>query len=197
MQAVDKEVIGQVLSWLKAGTRCWLATVVETWGSSPRPVGSLLACNSDGVMVGSLSGGCVEDDLQEKLLNGDLAAEHSQFFQYGVTPEDVEKFGLPCGGHLNIIIEPQAPDSQNIAQFEQLFAALGERNWVLRHVDLLNNSVKLSKAKEPCSVVVVWCTTAASTHLRAKFSVVHHRRWHGQPILSRDGFIVGLPGYRL
>ena len=153
MQAVDKEVIGQVLNWLKAGTRCWLATVVETWGSSPRPVGSLLACNSDGVMVGSLSGGCVEDDLQEKLLNGDLAAEYSQFFQYGVTPEDVEKFGLPCGGHLNIIIEPQAPNSQNIAQFEQLFAALCERNWVLRHIDLPNNSVKLSKAKEPAALL--------------------------------------------
>ena len=134
MQAVDKEVIGQILNWLNAGSRCWLATVVETWGSSPRPVGSLLACNDTGIMVGSLSGGCVEEDLQEKLLAGELAAEQAQFFQYGVTPEDVEKFGLPCGGHLNIIIEPQSPSPDRIAQFEQLYAALGERSWVLRDV---------------------------------------------------------------
>ena len=149
MQAVDKEVIGQILSWLRAGTRCWLATVVETWGSSPRPVGSLLACNSDGVMVGSLSGGCVEDDLQEKLLNGELAPERPQFFQYGVTPEDVEKFGLPCGGHLNIIIEPQTPSAESIAQFDRLNKALGERSWVLRHVDLPNQSVNLIEATKP------------------------------------------------
>ena len=77
MQAVDKEVIGQILNWLNAGSRCWLATVVETWGSSPRPVGSLLACNDTGIMVGSLSGGCVEEDLQEKLLAGELAAEQA------------------------------------------------------------------------------------------------------------------------
>ena len=152
MQAVDKEVIGQILNWLKAGTRCWLATVVETWGSSPRPVGSLLACNSDGVMVGSLSGGCVEDDLQEKLLNGELASEHAQFFQYGVTPEDVEKFGLPCGGHLNIIIEPQTPGAESIAQFEQINQALGERSWVSRHVDLPNNKVNLTQATEPAAL---------------------------------------------
>ena len=149
MQAVDKEVIGQILNWLRAGTRCWLATVVETWGSSPRPVGSLLACNSDGVMVGSLSGGCVEDDLQEKLLNGELAPERPQFFQYGVTPEDVEKFGLPCGGHLNIIIEPQTPSAESIAQFDRLNKALGERSWVLRHVDLPNQSVNLIEATKP------------------------------------------------
>ena len=111
MQAVDKEVIGQILNWLRAGTRCWLATVVETWGSSPRPVGSLLACNSDGVMVGSLSGGCVEDDLQEKLLNSELAPERPQFFQYGVTPEDVEKFGLPCGGAAGELLSKDRLDS--------------------------------------------------------------------------------------
>lgn len=152
MQAVDKEVIGQILNWLNAGSRCWLATVVETWGSSPRPVGSLLACNDTGIMVGSLSGGCVEEDLQEKLLAGELAAEQAQFFQYGVTPEDVEKFGLPCGGHLNIIIEPQSPSPDRIAQFEQLYAALGERSWVLRDVNLRDQSVHLSPAPEPAAL---------------------------------------------
>ena len=80
MQSVDKEVIQSLLEWLKAGKQCWLSTVIETWGSSPRPKGSLLACNSDSKIVGSLSGGCVEEDLLEKLLAGELATINAQFF---------------------------------------------------------------------------------------------------------------------
>ena len=152
MQAVDKQVISQVLAWLRDGERCWLATVVETWGSSPRPVGSLLACNSKGVMVGSLSGGCVEDDLKDKLLGAELAAEQAQFFSYGVTAEDTEKFGLPCGGHLNIVIEPQPPNKQTIDQFNQLYQALNERRWVLRTVDVAKSSAQLSAAAEPAQL---------------------------------------------
>ncbi|MGA1677113.1 MAG: XdhC family protein, partial [Pseudomonadales bacterium] len=59
MQAVDQEVLQTVRDWLQAGRPSWLATVIETWGSSPRPVGSLFACDRDGHVVGSLSGGCV------------------------------------------------------------------------------------------------------------------------------------------
>ena len=152
MHAVDKEVITQVLTWLRNGSHCWLATVAETWGSSPRPTGSLLGCNSDGVMVGSLSGGCVEDDLQDKLINGELAAEQAQLFRYGVTTEDTEKFGLPCGGHLDIIIEPQQPNKQTIDQFEQLYQALHQRRWILRTVDLVKSNVQLISANEPASL---------------------------------------------
>ena len=63
MHAADEEVIRKINSWLAGGRSCWLATVIGTWGSSPRPVGSLLGCDVDGHIVGSLSGGCVEDDL--------------------------------------------------------------------------------------------------------------------------------------
>ncbi len=136
MQAVDKEVLSQVLAWLQAGEACWLATVVQTWGSSPRPVGSLLACNKDGHIVGSLSGGCVEDDLLEKLTSGELAAEQAQFFQYGGTAEESEKFGLPCGGSLYIVVEPQTPDTQTVAHFAVLNDALNERRCAERTVNL-------------------------------------------------------------
>jgi xanthine dehydrogenase accessory factor len=136
MQAVDEEVLNQVHEWLQAQRACWLATVVETWGSSPRPVGSLLACDSDSHIVGSLSGGCVEDDLLEKLTNGELAAEKAQFFRYGVTTEDAEKFGLPCGGSLNIVIEPLAPDDSHKKHFAHLRERLAERRCVRRTVDL-------------------------------------------------------------
>ncbi|MFP6816324.1 MAG: XdhC family protein [Pseudomonadales bacterium] len=136
MQAVDEEVLNQVHEWLQAQRACWLATVVETWGSSPRPVGSLLACDSDSHIVGSLSGGCVEDDLLEKLTNGELAAEKAQFFRYGVTTEDAEKFGLPCGGSLHIVIEPLAPDDSHKKHFAHLRERLAERRCVRRTVDL-------------------------------------------------------------
>ena len=136
MQAVDEEVLNQVHAWLQAEQTCWLATVVETWGSSPRPVGSLLACDSEGRIVGSLSGGCVEDDLLEKLTNGELAAQRAQFFQYGVTAEDTEKFGLPCGGSLRIVIEPLTPDTGHRVHFAHLRERLANRQCVRRTVDL-------------------------------------------------------------
>ena len=138
MQAVDKEVLGQISKWLTSSEACWLATVVQTWGSSPRPVGSLLACNRQGQIVGSLSGGCVEDDLLDKLKAGELAAERAQFFQYGITAEETEKLGLPCGGHLYIVVEPLQPDAATIEQFAQLNAALDERTCIQRCVDLKN-----------------------------------------------------------
>ncbi|MEM1230680.1 MAG: XdhC family protein [Pseudomonadota bacterium] len=136
MKAVDQAVIEQLASWLQTGQRCWLATVVETWGSSPRPVGSLLACNSDGQMVGSLSGGCVEDDLLAALTAGELAAQAPLFYDYGVTAEETERLGLPCGGHLRVFIEPLDPrhDPTVRTQIDALCAALRERRWLRREV---------------------------------------------------------------
>ena len=140
MQAVDNEVLNQVNDWLQAGQRCWLATVVQTWGSSPRPVGSLFACDPHGHIAGSLSGGCVEDDLLEKLHRGELAERHAQFFQYGITAEETEKLGLPCGGHLYIVVEPLDPSARYRQHFGHLKDRLAERRTVRRRVDLKRRS---------------------------------------------------------
>ena len=155
MHAVDEEVISKVGEWLAAGTACWLATVIGTWGSSPRPVGSLLACDADGHIVGSLSGGCVEDDLLEKLTRGELARDSAQFFTYGINDEESEKFGLPCGGSLRIIIEPLAPDSATRAHVAELCTGLNERRHVQRSVDLANQlmSVENVDTYQPLSWV--------------------------------------------
>jgi xanthine dehydrogenase accessory factor len=136
LQAVDKEVIDQVVQWLETGKSCWLATVVQTWGSSPRPVGSLLTCSAEGTIVGSLSGGCVEDDLLDKLTSGQLATEQAEFFQYGITAEETEKFGLPCGGHLYIVVEPLHPTHESKAHFTELSEAMDQRRCAKRVVDL-------------------------------------------------------------
>jgi xanthine dehydrogenase accessory factor len=147
MQAVDEEVLSRVADWLNAGESCWLATVIETWGSSPRPVGSLFACNSRGQITGSLSGGCVEDDLLEKLTGGTLARERPQFFRYGITPEETEKFGLPCGGSLHIVIEPLHPDPATREHFAYLRGRLEARIWTLRRVVLDSGARSLADAE--------------------------------------------------
>ena len=136
MQAVDNEVLNQVAVWLQGGEPCWLATVVQTWGSSPRPIGSLFACNTQGQVSGSLSGGCVEDDLLEKLTRGELAAEKAQFLQYGVTAEETEKLGLPCGGHLHIVVEPLRAAEPWLSHFKHMRSRLAERRPVRRRLDL-------------------------------------------------------------
>ena len=143
MQAVDQQVLDQVCQWLDADESCWLATVVETWGSSPRPVGSLLTCNRAGQVRGSLSGGCVEDDLLEKLTSGELARERAQFFQYGITPEETERLGLPCGGHLNIVVEPLPANDAFRGHFGHLRERVAGRRSVRRTVNLRNGATAI------------------------------------------------------
>jgi xanthine dehydrogenase accessory factor len=136
-------VLDQVCEWLKADESCWLATVVQTWGSSPRPVGSLLTCNRVGQVQGSLSGGCVEDDLLEKLTSGELARERAQFFQYGITPEETERLGLPCGGHLNIVVEPLPANDAFRGHFGHLRERVAGRRSVRRIVNLRNGATAI------------------------------------------------------
>ncbi len=135
MQAVDQEVIAQVRDWLSADTPCWLATVVATYGSSPRPVGSLFTCNRAGHSVGSLSGGCVEDDLMQKLADGSVAAQRPEYFRYDITEEETERLGLPCGGYLDIVVEPLRP-TQHAAEFTRIAAHLDARLGLTRTLDL-------------------------------------------------------------
>jgi len=140
MQPVDTQVLNQVHQWLTADEPSWLATVVQTWGSSPRPAGSLLACNAGGSIVGSLSGGCVEDDLLEKLRAGELAKNGPQFFEYGVTTEETERLGLPCGGNLHVIVEPlhvsASADQSTQQHFALIESTLAERGCITRTVNL-------------------------------------------------------------
>lgn len=136
MQSVDQQVLGRVRDWIEADEPCWLATVVATYGSSPRPVGSLLTCNRAGELKGSLSGGCVEDDLLDKLTSGALARHQPQFFRYGETAEEAEQLGLPCGGHLDIVIEPLAPTPGRREHFGQLARRLDRRVCVERTLNV-------------------------------------------------------------
>ena len=89
----------------RQGHKVWLVTVIETWGSAPRPPGALLCLRDDGLVVGSVSGGCVEDDLIDRVRHGERVAKPS-LITYGVTKEEAARFGLPCGGNLRLVQEP-------------------------------------------------------------------------------------------
>ena len=142
MNSLDQQVLTQLASWLEAGKRCWLCTITDTFGSSPRPIGSLLVCNEDGLHCGSLSGGCVEDNLRESLFKGELATSVPAHMKYGVAVEDVLRLGLPCGGSMQVLIEPIAP--AEAAFYRSLANNVGNRVLVQRQVDIRTGAVTVN-----------------------------------------------------
>src|SRR6188474_1855156 len=139
MQSLDLDVLERALEWRRAGRRVWLVTVAQTFGASPRPPGSLAAIRDDGILVGSVSGGCIEDDLVAR--RGEYAGRIPHFAAYGVSAEEARRFGLPCGGELEVIIEPEVA----IAELESLLAAIAEGRVVRRHVDLASGAWALER----------------------------------------------------
>jgi len=135
MDYADLEVLSHLTDWVEAGKKSWLCTVVKTWGSSPRPVGSLLCCSADGEVVGSLSGGCIEEDLLERLHQGKLASVKPELLIYGATQEEVERFQLPCGGQLHVVIEPML-DNSNLLALLQMTERLKSRECIERILDV-------------------------------------------------------------
>jgi xanthine dehydrogenase accessory factor len=109
MESIDLMVLRTARDWLAAGERVLLATVARTWGSSPRPTGSMMALRNDGRVVGSVSGGCIEDDLIQRYTtaHGGSGLKDSvpEVVRYGVSADEAHRFGLPCGGTLELILE--------------------------------------------------------------------------------------------
>lgn len=131
MDSLDREVLEHARDWFAEGRRVWLVTVVETWGSSPRPVGALLALRDDGLVVGSVSGGCVEDDLIERVRTGERVARPSMIL-YGVSKEEAARFGLPCGGTLRLLQEPLS----DAAWIDEVLERTARQELVARTLDL-------------------------------------------------------------
>jgi xanthine dehydrogenase accessory factor len=135
MLSADLSVFSQASLWLTQNHRVILFTVVKTWGSAPRPIGSLLAIREDGQLVGSVSGGCVEDDLIARVKAGEFTQCNTLI--YGVTKDQVERVGLVCGGRLQIIAEPLT----TVAQIEPAISALEHRELVKKCLNLENGQV--------------------------------------------------------
>lgn len=101
----DTEVLRTAVEWLDQGDAVALVTVADTWGSAPRRPGALMAVHAEGRFVGSVSGGCVEDDLVQGMLRGEFEHQSPRLITYGIDAAAARKVGLPCGGRLQLVVE--------------------------------------------------------------------------------------------
>ncbi|MGE0422748.1 MAG: XdhC family protein [Reyranellaceae bacterium] len=104
MDAAQDDILGAVRRWKDAGKNVALATVTLTWGSSPRPVGSQLAIDEAGNMVGSVSGGCIEGAVVKEALDA-IKDGKPRLLDFGVTDEQAWDVGLACGGKVQVFVE--------------------------------------------------------------------------------------------
>jgi len=142
MDSIDLEVLKTSAAWIAAGRRCELITVIKTWGSSPRPIGATLAICDDGTVIGSVSGGCIEDDLIARVRDEGLRRTVPEIVSYGITADEAHRFGLPCGGTIELAIEPLSARSR----VAELLERLERHELVQRRLDLHSGEVELSKA---------------------------------------------------
>ncbi|GMV63316.1 MAG: hypothetical protein AMXMBFR74_24840 [Parvibaculum sp.] len=98
-------VLEEAARWIGEGRKVALATVIETWGSAPRPVGSQLAIRDDAIFVGSVSGGCIEGDVVTRALDA-LQTGKPEIIEYGVSDAMAWEVGLACGGRIRVMVEP-------------------------------------------------------------------------------------------
>ncbi|MGD8926208.1 MAG: XdhC family protein, partial [Thioalkalispiraceae bacterium] len=119
----DHEVLQTALEWLQQGHEVVLVTVLKTWGSSPRPPGSLLIMRRDGMLTGSVSGGCVEEDLRQRFCAQQLSDSYPTRIDYGVNRNDAARFGLPCGGRLELLVEKL----DNLTQLQRLLDGMQQQ----------------------------------------------------------------------
>ena len=163
MDSIDLEVLKTCGDWIAAGKRCELVTVIKTWGSSPRPEGATLGICDDGHVVGSVSGGCIEDDLIDRVRKEGITRTQPEIVTYGITADEAHRFGLPCGGTIQLAIEPLSAESQ----ITELIERLSKGELVARRVDLQNGAVTLGSAKPGMSLQVS----------ESALTTIHGPRW--------------------
>lgn len=163
MDSIDLEVLKSCKQWLAAGRRSELVTVIKTWGSSPRPEGAMLALRDDGRVIGSVSGGCIEDDLIDQVRKQGITRDHPEIVTYGITADEAHRFGLPCGGTIQLALEPLSARSL----IPELLQRLAARDLVARRLDLRTGEVTLGPASPGMSLQV-----SASA-----LTTVHGPRW--------------------
>jgi xanthine dehydrogenase accessory factor len=143
MDSVDLEVLRKCADWVDEGRRTLLVTVVKTWGSSPRPEGAMLAVREDGHVVGSVSGGCIEDDIVDRTRREGQRATKCEVVTYGVSADEARRFGLPCGGTLQLVLEPLTRESGMRALLREVETG----HLVARKLDLASGFATLHPAR--------------------------------------------------
>ncbi len=138
----EYDVLRTAQEWLRQDLNVVLVTVVKTWGSSPRPLGSIMVICQDGRFAGSVSGGCVEEDLVARVCHDEIGRAFPTQVNYGVNREEADRFGLPCGGRLELLLEALEDNHQ----FSVLLEAVRAGTLMTRQVCLSTGEVSLHPA---------------------------------------------------
>ena len=148
MEDLDTLVLRTAQTWHDDGDSVVLVTVARTWGSSPRPPGSLMAICGRGEVVGSVSGGCIEDDLIHRIQEGGVkaacATDTPTVVRYGISADEAHRFGLPCGGTVELVLEPVSAHSR----LDELLAACQQRLSTERVLNLHTGHVELREGQK-------------------------------------------------
>ncbi|MFM0467778.1 XdhC family protein [Paraburkholderia strydomiana] len=142
MDSVNLEVLKASARWIESGRRVLLMTVVRTWGSSPRPEGAMLAILDDGSVAGSVSGGCIEDDLIDRVRRQGIEQTRPEVLKYGISADEAHRFGLPCGGTIELVLEPLTRANG----IDELCRRVMAGQLVARSLDMKSGAVKLLPA---------------------------------------------------
>lgn len=146
MQSQDHDVLSHLKAWCDEGHRPWLCTIVRTVGSSPRLPGSMMACVDDGRQAGSVSGGCVEEDLLARIRAGEFIPGTPQLIEYGVSAEENERLGLPCGGRLQLLIQCIGPG--DLPWLSECLERLTRREYMRREVLRADGTTSIQSARQ-------------------------------------------------
>jgi len=142
MQTQDYTVLSAAAQALRDGTSCWLATVIAVHGSSPRPPGSMALFLPPSSQVGSLSGGCVEEELAASIGLQEFSGDRPVVLKYGVSAEENARLGLPCGGHLTVLLQKLNPN-EDCSWVERIDEALTQRSCIQRVTGLHRTHTEL------------------------------------------------------
>ncbi|HET9670700.1 MAG TPA: XdhC family protein [Casimicrobiaceae bacterium] len=143
MDSVDLDVLRKSAEWVDEGRRVLLVTVTKTWGSSPRPEGAMLAVREDGLVAGSVSGGCIEDDIVDRTRREGVHATKCEVVTYGISADEAHRFGLPCGGTIQLVLEPLSRESG----IRALLREVETGHLVARRLDLASGFATLHPAQ--------------------------------------------------
>ena len=163
------EIIGAALKSVRRGLDAWLVTIVEITGSLPRPLGSMMVY-SEMAMLGSVSGGCVEECLIERLQLGEFPVGTARLTKYGVDADDNERYGLPCGGKLTLLVE--ALGARDEPWLQELHATLVARHFVERAIKLEPHHCSLNTTSMSNSPAVAWQQTCGVHRLGPEHRLV-------------------------
>ena len=142
MISLDWEVLKRAVEWLEEGHSAHLFTLVQTWGSAPRLPGAVLVVREDGHLIGSVSGGCIEDDLADKARSLSLPKMPTTI-EYGVSQDEAQRFGIPCGGRLQIFVEPL----HHALQLQSLIENIEQQKLIKRSVNMITGEVNLTEGR--------------------------------------------------